>query len=93
MLTKEERILRQTKRSKNKKIFQKPNNSPKVIDLTGSVAADKQTIQKRLICPVMPAELKQIDQRQKCFVKLSTDNYIRYFVSRPQVHLTLKMEN
>ena len=83
-MTKEERILRQTKRTKNKKSVQKPNNLPKVNEIYSDIAPDKQTIPK-LVCPVMPDELKQVEQRQRCFVKLSTDNYIRYFVSRPQV--------
>ena len=84
-MTKEERILRQTKRTKNKKIAQKPNSLPKVNGTSYDAATDHQTIQKRLICPVMPDEIKQVVQRERCFVKLSTDNYIRYFVSRPQV--------
>jgi len=84
VLTKEERILRQTKRSRNKKHSSKlvPNQTN---NSSTFVAINKQTIPKRLICPIMPTELKLIDQRQKCFIKLSTDNYIRYFVSRPQI--------
>ena len=86
VLTKEERILRQTKRTKNKKTLQKSNTTTKLNDKIGPNASPTLSpIQTRLICPVMPNELKQIDQRQKCFMKLSTDNYIRYFVSRPQV--------
>ena len=86
VLTKEERILRQNKRTKNKKPNQSPTNFPKVYDVEDSPSfGPKTNIPKRLVCPVMPNDLKQIDQRQKCFVKLSTDNYIRYFVSRPQV--------
>ena len=90
VLTKEERILRQNKRTKNKKTIQNSSSSlPKVYDVESSSVPECKTCvplcTKRLVCPVMPNELKQIDQRQKCFVKLSTDNYIRYFVSRPQV--------
>ena len=88
VLTKEERILRQNKRTKNKKPNPNstPTSLPKVYDVEKSPPLGCKTcVPKRLVCPVMPNELKQIDQRQKCFVKLSTDNYIRYFVSRPQV--------
>ena len=66
--------------------MQKSNTLTKLNDKIGPNACPNLSpIQTRLICPVMPNELKQIDQRQKCFMKLSTDNYIRYFVSRPQV--------
>ena len=89
VLTKEERILRQNKRTKNKKTTPNPTSLPKVYDVEKSPPLGCKTcVPKRLVCPVMPNELKQIDQRQKCFVKLSTDNYIRYFVSRPQVILS-----
>ena len=89
VLTKEERILRQNKRTKNKKPSPNPTSLPKVYDVEKSPPLGCKTcVPKRLVCPVMPNELKQIDQRQKCFVKLSTDNYIRYFVSRPQVILS-----
>ena len=88
VLTKEERILRQNKRTKNKKPNQNATHAPKVYDVEDSPSfGPKANIPKRLVCPAMPNELKQIDQRRKCFVKLSTDNYIRYFVSRPQVNL------
>ena len=86
VLTQEERNLRHTKRTKNKKTSQNAAiAAPKVNQVCVIASSSPPSISRRLICPIMPGDLQQIALRQKQFVQLQCDNSYKYFATRPQV--------
>ena len=85
MLTKEERVIRHTKRSKIKTKNHITINPVSRSGKLSDVFQNQSIIQTQLNCHVIPEELKQLDNHHKSFVQFVTDKTIRYFTARPQV--------